>query len=69
MNLTEEQLDEAKRELARRDKEQAERYHQEYIERQRAADERFRLKMEAAYPGIDADTRYSIYADYRDHYE
>ena len=69
MALTEAQLEEAKRELKRRDEAQAQMYHEQYMERQRAADARFKAKMDAAYPGVDEETRYAIYSDYRDYYE
>lgn len=69
MALTEAQLEEAKQELKRRDEAQAQLYQQQYREQQRLADERFKAKMNAVYPGVDEDTRYAIYCDYRDYYE
>lgn len=68
MKLTEEQVQAAKAELDRREKEQRERYAQEYLERQRAAEERFLAVTDAEFPGIDRDTRYGIYAAYRNFY-
>jgi hypothetical protein len=69
MELTEEQLKEAKAELERREKARNQKYHDEYVARQREAERLHWLKMEAAYPGIDHDTLYSIYSDMRDFYE
>jgi hypothetical protein len=69
MEFTEEQLKEAQQELERREKAQDQKYHEEYVQRQREAEKRHWLKMEAAYPGIDHDTLYSIYSDMRDFYE
>jgi Skp family chaperone for outer membrane proteins len=69
MELTEEQLAAAQAELARREAARRQQYHDEYVERERQAEQRFMDKMDRAYPGIDRDTRYSIYSDYRDFYE
>lgn len=51
------------------EKERIARYDRECQQRHRRAEEEFQSKMDASYPGIDADTRYSIYTDYRDFYE
>jgi hypothetical protein len=67
--LSERQLAKARQELDRRDQAKRDKYAHEYAERQRVAEERFGAKMDAAYPGIDADTRYSIYVDYCDFYQ
>jgi hypothetical protein len=69
MEFTEEQLKEAQLELERRRVTEARAAHEEYMRRQAEAEKRHWLKMEAAYPGIDHDTLYSIYADMRDFYE
>lgn len=69
VSLTEEQLAEAKQELKRRKDAQDKAYHDEWVRKQREADERFEAKMNAAYPGVDADTRYAIYSDYRNYYD
>lgn len=68
MNLTEEQITEAKKELERRAKERDERYQREYLEQQRAAQVRFDDKMDMRYPDVDRETRYSIYIDYCEFY-
>jgi hypothetical protein len=67
--LTEEQLAAARAELDRREAARSKRYHDEYVARERAAEQQFTDKMDRAYPGVDRDTRYSIYSDYRDFYE
>jgi hypothetical protein len=69
MALTEEQLAEAREELAARAKAKSDEYAREYARRQHEAEERHWVKMEAAYPGINRDTMYEIYSDMRDFYE
>lgn len=67
--LSESELEEARREIARREKEKSDAWQREYDARVKADNDRFEAEMNAAYPDVDADTRYSIYSDYRDFYE
>ncbi len=69
MTLTEEQLQEAREELRRRDRARNDQYASEYLRQQKEAEERHWRKMEAAYPGISRDTMSCIYNDMRDFYE
>jgi hypothetical protein len=69
MALTEEQLVTAKAELARRAKAESDRYHAEYVQRQKEAEERHFVKMEAAYPGISRETFMDIYIDMLEFFE
>lgn len=69
MELTEEQLEEARQELARREKARNDAYSAEWQRKQNEAEERFLEKQDRYHPDIDRDTRYEIYADYRDFFE
>lgn len=69
MALTEEQLREAEAELQRRAKQRSDEYSATYARAMREAEERHWVKMEAAYPGINRETLYSIYSDMREYYE
>jgi hypothetical protein len=67
--LTEEQLQEATRELKRREDEKEQRYHEEWYAKQQAAEEKFWAGMLARYPQLDRDTMYDIYGECRDFYD
>lgn len=68
MNLTEEQLAEAKAELAKRDREQRRRYEEECARRNREAEDRFWAGMLTKYPDLDRDTMYDIWSEVDDYY-
>lgn len=69
MDLTEEQLEEARQEIRRRDKAQSDAYAAEWQCRQNEVKERFWTGMLAKYPGLDRETMYDIYWEVRDFYE
>lgn len=69
MALTEQQLEEAAQEIARREQASRDGYARECAERRRVDEEQFETKMDAWYPDVDRETRYSIYTDYREFHE
>jgi len=69
MKLTEEQLEEARAEIERREDAKAKAYHDEYMRKVREDDERFHAKMKAQYPNLSEDDMYDIYSQYSDYYQ
>ena len=69
IELTEEQIEAAKAEIARREQAQKDAWHAECVRKQREAEERFWTGMKAKYPSLDRDTMYDIYAELRNFYE